>query len=405
VEPVKLHFHRDLNDQTCEMADETLPRRVTRASTVAKALNLFPGDPFKWSQQNVDRLYSSGLFKQMALRRTNVNASDNSVQIHLDVVEKDSYVSFEPGVKANIGDGTLSGDISIRHDNLFGLNQKLGLFAKFGSKSKHPECSLRFEDDRFGREGAVRCELFQALGRQEGKKEVATSVTCVSGPQFPLDAVRSVRRGITWKVRLSSLSSGSTWMGAKMEVISRDQNNKLDTSSEGTERIKSVHIVNKGKFQFLESFYSAEAVAGASLSPAEHERKFFSSLWTFSGEIPHHGGKSKHNQIGSLKINTFGIVQSRHLPSHERHHVRVRGVDNNDEASLGWVGASLEFHASRNGTDITPIAFVDGAQSIHSFGRTLGSNVGSFGAGVLLGPLRFEVVRHQAKNQVLVGLR
>ena len=141
----------------------------TSPSTVASALDLRPGRPFRLTHANTLRLLDSGLFRDISWRALSRDGSSRggtaprvdhihipalsrfrrlfsspsgegapypskhvpsrsestSVVLSVDVIEHDSYVYFEPGVKSNLADKSMDGTIEFKHMNFFGRNQRV----------------------------------------------------------------------------------------------------------------------------------------------------------------------------------------------------------------------------------------------------------------------------------------
>lgn len=406
--PVTLHyFQRKNKNQTIEF--EAVTRTHTRASTVAHALGLRPGAPFKWSARDIDRLQSSKLFKDMALRNTSI-AKDGGICVHLDVVEQDSYIFFEPGIRTNLGDRTLYGELNFRHENLFGMNQKLGVNAKYKPTSHCPEGCVDYENDRFGRCGGLSFKLFQSPGpcrKERLHQDRASGEAGVSerkGKQF----LPTIRRGLKGKLRLTGASWRSTSVGAKLESIGLASSFSAAAPAVlPMEIIRAVSVESNAKTASSSGAthkIAASFVGG--VSSTNYNRHFLTGLLTSRNVFPVEGENGGAGS--SFHINALSVAQSCFLPAHERHHLRVRGADDghNDafKSTPAWLGGSLEFHTPLPG-GVTGLLFLDGAQAS---GPTLDGQVaavGSCGAGVFVGPLKIELVRHRAKNRVLVGLR
>ena len=110
---------------------ERTSRSRTRASTVVHALGLKRGEPFKWDQQNFQRLQNSGLFTNMKV--TEVKRRDDGVQVLLAVSEG-SFSTFEPGISTSLGKGRIVADVTFKDRNLGGRNHQVRSFGLPGSR-------------------------------------------------------------------------------------------------------------------------------------------------------------------------------------------------------------------------------------------------------------------------------
>jgi hypothetical protein len=142
----------------------------TSPDTVASALDLRPGRPFRLTETNTMRLLDSGLFRDISWRalsrvgssgggvpprsdrlpalsrfrrffssprvheegphsispRLDPSSSEpTSVVLSVDVIEQESYVYFEPGLKSNLADKSMDGTIEFQHTNFLGRNQRV----------------------------------------------------------------------------------------------------------------------------------------------------------------------------------------------------------------------------------------------------------------------------------------
>lgn len=413
VEPVVLHSFKEakIGDRTT-LAEVTHAPCRTRASTVAFALGLKSGRPFRWHSREHDRLIASGLFKKVALRNL-TRAGDGGVALHLDVVERDDFLSFNPEVAMNLGSRSPVGALSLRHGNLFGTGMKLGAAVRYDTKASCPQGGVNFEADRFGRAGGLSLDVFQAP---------AGAAATRGKPGLKV----ARRRGLRAKVRLTGVPWGHVAVATKREVVDAiggatawPWNAPVDAGK--SEVIECASLENCVKFASMGASLDVglDVLGGQryqSPSPPDKQQpqlqqpqqRFRLTFATLRGWTR---GAAALDDGVRVVVSTHAVAQSADLPRHEKHAVPVRGADTSAVgAGAGWLGGSVELQRALPG-GVTGTLFLDEARAVSALSPRaaaysgLGAARGSCGAGLLLGPIKVEVVRHLAVTKLQVGLR
>lgn len=349
----------------------------TNTRAVAKALGLKPGSLFKWKASEVDRLRSSGLFHDVALRNVSSDA-DGDVIVELDVTEKPSYVSFEPGLKANINDRVICGEMLLKHSNLWGLNHKLSGRFLVNPAGSCLEGSVDYSDDQFGRAGAYSIEGFQTSVLMKRRQRGSEAL---------------LRRGGKGRYTLTPRGKYTAIVGVKEEVIQ----SCYSDSKRPKEHIESCTSENSLHYNFkrLTNELGANVIAGVRKPRPSQARPFITSELYHLSELP----LDAMTGVQSLHLNWQVVQQSSRTPHHERSRLRVRGAEQSPIGSgAGWVCSNAEMH-NKLTDSITSTMFLDGAVS------GVSSPVSSCGVGLLFGPIKFELAYHRAKAHFLVGFR
>ena len=404
AEPVNVAYYRakPRNASSEEDAPVELERvkGVTRPSTISFALGLKPGKPFQWSQANVQRLRSAGLFQQMALRNLTTDESGD-IRVNLDVVERPSYAFFQPGVKFSVADRAMCGEVVFKHDNVLGSAQQVDCRVAWHPGATDATANMHFANNRFGASGGTSFDLFQMPGAPVRKKQAGNSMTgrsAMSGLAEGEEEVQEValntrRRGLKGLVRLASWPWGSSSLGGKVEAI------ELSESTRALEIVRALKYEGRAMLTSPGDFthdMALDVSAGISNDPIkERARDFFTGLFSSKSGV-------KIDDEVSLRANVQVVAQSAaYVPQHERHSVAVRGASGAIFSNgPGWCGVSAEVHRKLP-SELVGTLFVDGAVSAAAGAPA----VGSCGAGLLVGPLNIELVRYQAKNKVVLGLR
>jgi len=398
VEPINVAYYRakPRNASSDEDAPVELERvrGVTRPSTISFALGLMPGKPFQWSQANVQRLRSAGLFQQMALRNLTTDESGD-IRVNLDVVERPSYAFFQPGVKFSVADRAMCGEVVFKHDNILGSAQQVDCRVAWHPGATDATANLHFANNRFGASGGTSLDLFQIPGAPVRRKQASGSSQLTPGEEEEEEEITlsTRRRGLKGRVRLASWPWGSSSIGGKVEAI------ELSESNCALEIVRALKYEGRAKLTSpgeLTHDVALDATAGISNDPIkEKARDFFTGLFSSKSGV-------KIDDEVSLRANVQAVAQSAsYVPQHERQSVAVRGASGAIFAKgPGWCGLTAEVHRKLPG-EVVGTLFVDGAVSAAAGAPA----VGSCGAGLLVGPLNIELVRYQAKNKVVLGLR
>lgn len=130
----------------------------TKASKVASALMLTPGQPFQWHDLRWKKISSSGIFSKI-IRAGPERTSDGGVCLQVFVMEPPAR-HLEYGVGKSIWTNSWEGEVDFDWRNLFGGGESLGVMVRRGTKDSSPSVRLRYGDDKFGLEGGYDVELF-----------------------------------------------------------------------------------------------------------------------------------------------------------------------------------------------------------------------------------------------------
>jgi outer membrane protein assembly factor BamA len=130
----------------------------TRASKVASAMKLEPGQPFQWHEKRWKKIATSGIFSKI-LRTGPERTSDGGVCLQVFVVEPPAR-HLEYGVGKSVWTNSWEGEVDFDWRNIFGGGESLGVLVRRGTKDSSPSVRMRYGDDKFGLEGGYDVELF-----------------------------------------------------------------------------------------------------------------------------------------------------------------------------------------------------------------------------------------------------
>ncbi|KAL7568512.1 hypothetical protein ACA910_002632 [Epithemia clementina (nom. ined.)] len=143
----------------------------TRPAKIASALNLRPGQPFKWDEQRWKAVANSGIFSSI-LDVSPQLMDDGSVQLHITVLEeKGSHVQY--GLGRSGYTGAWAGDLNLEQGNLFGGGESVGISVARGPKDGAPSLRFRFSNLNFGLDGGYEVEAFsECIGSKSNEPHV-----------------------------------------------------------------------------------------------------------------------------------------------------------------------------------------------------------------------------------------
>jgi hypothetical protein len=133
-------------------------RGRTRATRVAKALGLHPGQPFQWSDERWRKIASSGVFSKI-LRASPERTTDGGVCLQVYAMEPPAR-HLEYGIGKSIWTNSWEGEVDFDWRNLFGGGESVGVLVRRGTKDAAPSIRIKYGDDKFGLEGGYDVEVF-----------------------------------------------------------------------------------------------------------------------------------------------------------------------------------------------------------------------------------------------------
>jgi hypothetical protein len=169
----------------------------TKASRIAHALRLKPGEPFCWDGSRWQNVARSGIFSRV-LRSSPERMPDGTIQLQIIVTEPPPR-HLEYGLGKSMYTGSWEGEIDFEHQNLLGGGETVGLMVRRGSKDAEPSVRLRYSDEKFGLEGGYDVEVFSDFigtnNEDQGDQKTA------SPNQDHDDDILLDRRGATFRLR------------------------------------------------------------------------------------------------------------------------------------------------------------------------------------------------------------
>eukprot|EP00815_Leptocylindrus_aporus_P009194 CAMPEP_0116057496 /NCGR_PEP_ID=MMETSP0322-20121206/4641_1 /TAXON_ID=163516 /ORGANISM="Leptocylindrus danicus var. apora, Strain B651" /LENGTH=630 /DNA_ID=CAMNT_0003541509 /DNA_START=35 /DNA_END=1927 /DNA_ORIENTATION=+ len=138
----------------------------TKAKPIARTLDLYPGEPFRWQQARWKRILGAGLFSNI-LKCTPARTNDGKVQLQVIAAERPPR-NLEYGVTKSFYTGSWEGEVEFEHQNLFGGGEVASLNVRRGAKDSYPSIRARYTDEKFGFEGGYGIEAFsEFIGETE----------------------------------------------------------------------------------------------------------------------------------------------------------------------------------------------------------------------------------------------
>ncbi|KAG7353363.1 hypothetical protein IV203_002718 [Nitzschia inconspicua] len=175
----------------------------TKASKIASALKLQPGQPFQWHENRWKKIATSGIFSKI-LRAGPERTNDGGVCLQVFVMEPPAR-HLEYGVGKSIWTNSWEGEVDFDWRNIFGGGESFGVLVRRGTKDSSPSVRLRYGDDKFGLEGGYDVELFtDFLGDtpKDVKGEGNTMEASEPEPRTGTDEDNLLhRRGATFRLR------------------------------------------------------------------------------------------------------------------------------------------------------------------------------------------------------------
>ena len=135
----------------------------TKPAAIAAAMNLRPGEPFKfdpprWSNRIESASSGGGIFSRV-WNLAPVRAPDGSVQLRVVATEAPAR-NLEYGVTKSLYNDIWEGEVGFSHGNLFGSGERLDLMARRGTREPHPSFNAKFTGNALTPESAYDLEAF-----------------------------------------------------------------------------------------------------------------------------------------------------------------------------------------------------------------------------------------------------
>ena len=174
----------------------------TKATKIAQAMNLNPGQPFQYFDDRWNKIASSGIFSKV-LKKSPESASDGGVCLQVFATEPPPR-HLEYGIGKSVWTNSWEGEVDFDWRNVFGGGESAGVMVRRGTKDPAPSVRLRFGDDKFGLEGGYDVEAFTDFLGDTGKDTKEDNENDDDGPSSTLeldeDSLLS-RRGATFRLR------------------------------------------------------------------------------------------------------------------------------------------------------------------------------------------------------------
>eukprot|EP00563_Minutocellus_polymorphus_P009909 CAMPEP_0181071946 /NCGR_PEP_ID=MMETSP1070-20121207/28315_1 /TAXON_ID=265543 /ORGANISM="Minutocellus polymorphus, Strain NH13" /LENGTH=779 /DNA_ID=CAMNT_0023152981 /DNA_START=37 /DNA_END=2373 /DNA_ORIENTATION=+ len=134
----------------------------TKAAAIAAALNLRPGEPFKFDpsrwNNRIESASGGGIFSRV-WNLAPVRAPDGSVVLRVVATEAPAR-NLEYGVTKSLYNDIWEGEAGFSHNNLFGAGERLDLMIRRGTREPHPSFNAKFTGNALTPESAYDLEAF-----------------------------------------------------------------------------------------------------------------------------------------------------------------------------------------------------------------------------------------------------
>lgn len=172
----------------------------TKPAALAAAMNLRPGEPFKFDpsrwNNRIESASGGGIFSRV-WNLAPVRTPDGGVQLRIVATEAPAR-NLEYGVTKSLYNDIWEGEVGFSHGNLFGSGERFDLMVRRGTREPHPSFNAKFTGNALTPESAFDIEAFNEYIGVTGHEGGASS-----------------RRGLT--VRLPRLLSGMIRGSASLE--------------------------------------------------------------------------------------------------------------------------------------------------------------------------------------------
>jgi len=181
----------------------------TKASKIAKAMELEPGEPFKWLDTHWSKISSSGVFSKI-MKASPEPTTDGGVCLQVYAMEPPPR-HLEYGLGRSVWTNSWEGEVDFDWRNVFGGGESVGVMVRRGTKDSSPSVRFRYGDDKFGLEGGYDIEAFSDfLGETSSDDEKKDKdKETYSDLSLDEDSLLS-RRGATFRLRNPISSSVMT---------------------------------------------------------------------------------------------------------------------------------------------------------------------------------------------------
>ncbi len=176
----------------------------TKASKIARALQLKPGKPFQWRDTRWSKIATSGIFSKI-IKASPEPTTDGGVCLQVFAMEPPPR-HLEYGIGKSVWTNSWEGEVDFDWRNIFGGGESVGVMVRRGTKDSSPSVRFRYGDDKFGLEGGYDIEAFSDFLGDTGhelKKKVIEDVDA-DEDESTFDSASDPllsRRGTTIRVR------------------------------------------------------------------------------------------------------------------------------------------------------------------------------------------------------------
>ena len=149
----------------------------TKPAAIAAAMNLRPGEPFKFDpsrwNNRIESASGGGVFSRV-WNLAPVRTPDGSVQLRVVATEAPAR-NLEYGVTKSLYNDIWEGEVGFSHGNLFGGGERLDLMVRRGTREPHPSFNAKFTGNALTPEAAYDLEAFNEYIGVSGHEGGASS--------------------------------------------------------------------------------------------------------------------------------------------------------------------------------------------------------------------------------------
>jgi len=181
----------------------------TSPSAIAAAMNLRPGEPFKFDpsrwNNRIESASGGGIFSRV-WNLAPVRAPDGSVQLRIVATEAPAR-NLEYGVTKSLYNDIWEGEVGFSHGNLFGGGERLDLMVRRGTREPHPSFNAKFTGNSLTPESAYDIEAFNEYIGVTGHEGGASSRRGLT-VRFPRFLSRRIRGSASLEKTAARTSAG-----------------------------------------------------------------------------------------------------------------------------------------------------------------------------------------------------
>lgn len=203
-----------------------------KENRIAQCLQLTPGQPFVWNNQQWKRVEASGLFETL-YQVAPQPADDGSIVLHIVGTEAPAR-RFEYGVGKSLYSGHWEGQVDMRHANVWGGGETLGLSLRQMANTTSPSCFLTYSNKQLSR-GGYDVEAFsENLGRNDNDasalRRTGATVRILNPGVSKAVASASVEQTTLQSRRQESIASSTVELGPFFRTLPFGGRANLDSS-------------------------------------------------------------------------------------------------------------------------------------------------------------------------------